>query len=197
MSTSTAEPSIYMQLRNEAEARLEAGTAAAYNNWSLGVDALQLLHRLSSDPQTAADALKLLHELQVHQVELDLQNEEMHLNEQRLVEEFAHYKELYEFAPLGYFLVDFQGVIIESNRAGAELFGVGRDELAGDRIDRFLAAESRSVLLSLLERVGEDGATLACEVTVDGEANTFRPLRVMAKASPDKRCAMLACCECT
>jgi PAS domain S-box-containing protein len=186
-----------MQLRNEAEARLDAGTAAAYNNWSLGVDALQLLHRLSSDPQTAADALKLLHELQVHQVELDLQNEEMHLNEQRLVEEFTRYKELYEFAPIGYFLVDFQGEIIESNRAGAELFGMGRDELTGDRIDRFLAAESRSVLLSLLERVGEDGATLACEVTVDGDANTFRPLRVMAKASPDKRSVLLACSECT
>lgn len=196
MSTHTAEASIYMQLRKEAEARLKAGTAAAYGR-SLGEDALQLLHRLSSDPETAADALKLLHELQVHQVELDLQNEEMHVNEQRLVEECARYTELYEFAPFGYFLLDFQGEIIESNRTGAALFGVGHDELAGGRIDRFLTAESRSALLSLLKRLGEDGATLACEVTVDGEANISRPLRVVASVSSDKRCVLLACCECT
>ncbi|WP_158675294.1 PAS domain-containing protein [Thiohalobacter thiocyanaticus] len=197
MYTPTAEPNIYLQLRSEAETRLEAGTAAANSNWSLGADALHLLHRLSSNPQTAADALKLLHELQVHQVELDLQNEEMHANEQRLVEEVARYKELYEFAPLGHFLVNLQGEIIESNRAAAKLLGAGQDELTGDRIDRFLTTDSRSALLSLLKRVGEDGATLTCEVTIDGEANTSRPLRVVAKTSPDKRRALLICCEFT
>ena len=195
MSTPAAESSVYTKLRCEAEARLKAGVAAS--NRSLGVDALQMLHGLSSNPQTAADALKLLHELQVHQVELDLQREEMELNEQRLVAEFAHYRELYEFAPLGYFLVDFQGQIIESNRAGAELFGVGRAELTGSHINRFLVAESRSVLASVLERVAEGDGTLACEVILDGETDTARLLRMVARVSPDKRCAMLACCECT
>lgn len=197
MYTPTVEPNIYMQLRSEAEARLEAGTAAACRNWPLGTDALHLLHRLSSDPRTAADALKLLHELQVHQVELDLQNEELHANEQRLVEEVSRYKELYEFAPFGYLLVDFQGGIIKSNRAAAELLGVGRDELTDNRIDRFLAAESRPAFLGLLERVGQYGSTLTCDVTVDGEANTSRILRVVARADPDKRYALLACCVST
>lgn len=194
MATPPTETSIYLQLRNAAEARLKAGTAAA-SNWSLGLDALQLLHKLSGDPDTAADAIKLLHELQVHQVELDLQHEEMRGNEQRIIDDCAHYTELYEFAPFGYFLVDFQGEIIKNNRAGAELFGVTQGELTGARIDRFLTAESRFALLGLLKKLGADDATLTCEVTVDGEANRARVLRVVAKAAPDKCSVLLACCE--
>lgn len=197
MATSTKESTVYLQLRKEAEARLAAGTAAAYSKWSLGVDALNLLHRLSSNHDTATDALKLLHELQVHQVELDLQNEALHANEQRLEEECVRYTELYDFAPFGYFLADFEGEIVEGNRAGAELFGVTRDELAGSRIDRFLTAESRPVLLSLLKKLEEDGVTQTCEVTAESAANTARPLRMMANVSPDKRCVLLACCEVT
>ncbi|QIB64637.1 PAS domain-containing protein [Kineobactrum salinum] len=195
MTTSTAEQSIYTQLRKEAETRLGAGTAAAYGNWSLDVEALQLLHKLSSDPRTAPDALKLLHELQVHQVELDLQNEEIHINEQGLVEELARYRELYESAPCGYFLVDFQGEIIEGNRAGAELFGAGQNDLRGSRFDHFLAADSRPALRSLLERLRDTGTAGSCDVTVDD--TDLRPMRVLANASADQCCALLVCCEST
>jgi PAS domain S-box-containing protein len=195
MPTPVAESTIHVQLRKEAEARLKAGTATA-SNWTLGVDALRMLHRLSSDPGTAADALKLLHELQVHQVELDLQSEEMHANEQRLVGECSRYRELYEFAPLGYFCVDFHGEIIESNLAGAALFRVGRDELAAGHINRFLAAESRSVLAGVLQRLAQGGDPQACEVMLDAQVGTVRSLRVMARPSPDRRYALLVCCEC-
>lgn len=197
MSKPKDETTIYRQLRKQAEARLKAGTAAAHSDWSLGVDALHMLHKLSSHRETAGDAIKLLHELQVHQVELDLQHEEMRANEQRLVEEASRYKELYEFAPFGYFLVDFQGEIIETNRAGAALIGVGPNELTGGRIDGFVAVESRSELLGLLKKLEEDGATQTCEVTAEGAANSSRPLRVVANVSHDRRCALLACCECT
>lgn len=195
MSMPNDEPNVHMQLRNEAKTRLEAGTAA-YSNWSLSVDALHMLYKLSSDPETAGDAIKLLHELQLHQVELELQHEEMLANEQHLDEELSRYKELFELAPFGYFLVDFQGEVIESNRAGAALFGVERDELTGGRIDRFLAAESRSVLLGLLKSLEEDGVTQACEVTTESAASSCGPLRVVANVSPDRRGALLACCEC-
>lgn len=195
MSMPHDEPNVHMQLRNEAKTRLEAGTAAACGTWSLSVDALHMLHKLSSDPETAGDAIKLLHELQIHQVELELQHEEMLANEQHLDEELSRYKGLFELAPFGYFLVDFQGEIIESNRAGAALFGVERDELTGGRIDRFLAGESRSVLLGLLERLEDDGATQTCEVNTESAASSCGPLRVVANVSPDGRSALLACCE--
>jgi PAS domain S-box-containing protein len=194
MSQPVTKPSRNTQLRREAEARLKAGAAAATSR-SLGVDALEMLHRLSSSPETAADALKLLHELQVHQVELDMQSEELSLNEHRLVEEFSRYKELYEFAPHGYFMVDFHGEIIESNRAGAELFGVARDQLTGESITRFLSAESCPVMASLLQSAENDHGTRTGEVILAGKAGALRRLQVVAKVSPDKRCILLACCE--
>lgn len=192
MSTSVVEPSVYAQLRSAAEARLRAGTATA-SNWSLGVDALQLLHRLSSNPQTAADALKLLHELQVHQVELDLQTEEMRLTEHRLVAELSHYRELYELAPFACFLVDFQGEIIDSNRACAELFSIPEDELKRGALARFLTAESYPELMSALQGTGE--GTRTAKVILAHQTATPRPLRLMARTCPDTRCVLLACCE--
>ena len=65
------------QLRVDAEDRLEHGTAPPTRGWPTGSEALRLLHSLASAPASASEALKLLHELQVHQVELDLQREQM------------------------------------------------------------------------------------------------------------------------
>lgn len=191
MPATITEPGVYSQLRKEAEARLEAGTAAA-SHWSLGVDALRMLHKLSSDPGTAADALKLLHELQVHQVELDLQSEAMRADEQGLVEDLFRYKGLYEFAPIGYFLVDYHGEIIESNMVGAELFNVARGQLAGVRIDRFVTPESRLVLSDLLKELRNGGDARACELALDGAVAPIRVLQVVARASPDKSYVLFA-----
>ncbi|MFN3712769.1 MAG: PAS domain-containing protein [Alcanivoracaceae bacterium] len=191
MPTPTTAPSTYVQLRQEAEARLKAGTASA-SRWSLGVDALQMLHRLSSDPDTAADALKLLHELQVHQVELDLQSEEMRSNEQRLVQELAHYRELYECAPMGYFRVDSESVIIEVNQAGAELLDGNADQLTGGRLDGLLAAASRPLLLGLLRDLDQTGSVRSCRVELDRD---IRALWLVVSPSADKRSVLLTCCE--
>lgn len=182
-------------LRNMAETRLNTGTAGLAGSYSLGRDALNLLHRLSSNPETAGDALKLLHELQVHQVEIDLQNEAIQDDRELLVQELAHYKALYESAPVGYFLVDFEGRILRVNRAGAELFDAAPDELHGDRIDRFLAADNHSVLPAMLDRLRQGDAGQAGEVFTAGAGDQARPLRVMANLFPGKRCALLVCCE--
>lgn len=192
MSVPINESGVYGQLRKEAEARLEAGTAAA-SNWSLGVDALRMLHKLSSNPDTAADALKLLHELQVHQVELDLQSEAMRANEQGLVEDLFRYKGLYEFAPAGYFLVDYHGEIIEGNIAGAELLDVAHGQLTGVRIDQFLTPESRLMLSELLQELKKKADTRGLELTLDGKADLIQTLQVIARVSPDKHYVLLVC----
>lgn len=83
MSMHAVDSSKLSELRQHAEARLNGGQAPKTLGWSSSAQALSLLHRLASDPASAADALKLLHELQVHQVELDLQHEQM---EQQLLE---------------------------------------------------------------------------------------------------------------
>jgi molybdenum cofactor biosynthesis enzyme len=70
------EPARLADLRSRAAARLK-GPAAAKGTAAAAADALGVLHALASSPETAADALAMLHELQVHQVELELQAQEL------------------------------------------------------------------------------------------------------------------------
>src|SRR5690606_2737816 len=87
-------------LRLDAEARLKEGSAPSAKVWSTGANALSLLYTLASSPASADDALKLLHELQVHQVELDLLHEQVDNTQRELAEELARYKAFYESAPV-------------------------------------------------------------------------------------------------
>lgn len=183
----------HLKLREEAETRLKAGKAPKSRGHVLDQGALALLHRLSSNPASAGDALKLLHELQVHQVELDLQIGQFEANEHELSEALTHFQTLYDFAPFAYFLVDSEGNISKANLMAAELTGVDRDELTGRRIDSFLQAESQPKLLALLGQ--PDSNAQAVEVVMADVENGARPLLIMAKPSHDAGCILLACCE--
>ena len=184
MSKPTIESTRSLNLRVDAETQLREGRAPPSNGVPANADALNLLHRLASTPASADDALKLLHELQVHQVELDLQNEQLDTSRRELAEDLAHYRGLYQFTPTGYFNVGSDGDILEGNLAGADLFGVTQGELVGRRIDSFLAPGSRPVLLALLQQVRENGSRAACEVTSGGEAAGSRQWRVVAGIGP-------------
>lgn len=194
MSTTAYESNVYTQLRHKAEEQLLTGTAPSTSHWSMGVDALRLLHRLSSDPNSAEDALKLLHELQVHQVELDLQNEEIANNERELVKTLSLYRELYDAAPLAYFLVDLVGNVILGNLAAINLFGVARDDLAGQRIDSLLFPPDRPQLLELLRRVAESRGKASFTAQLR-DGNISRQVQFMASSSPSSDYVVLACCE--
>lgn len=183
MSKSTRELRDPGKLRVDAESWLKQGAAPPSGGWSVSVDALTLLHRLASTPATAGDALKLLHELQVHQVELDLQHGQLEVNERELVQALAHYKALYDFAPLGYFIVDLDGHVMEANLAGAGLLGVEPDGFDGRPIDSLLAPASRPVLVGLLQALREGNQGASC-VVQSGAKSGPRPLRIVASVSP-------------
>lgn len=183
MSISVVGSRTGLNLRVDAETRLREGRAPASGAVPADAGALTLLHRLASTPASADDALKLLHELQVHQVELDLQHEQLETTRRELAEDLARYEELYRLAPAGYFNVSFGGEIIEANLAGADLLGARRDELAGLRFDRFLAPGSRPALMAFLQRVRENGSRAACEVTSGGEPAGSRRWLILAGAA--------------
>ena len=75
------------------------------------------------------DARKLIHELRVHQIELEMQNEELRKAQVELAESRDRYFDLYDFAPVGYFTLDEKGLILEVNLAGADLLGSERASL--------------------------------------------------------------------
>lgn len=185
-----------VKLRLEAETRLKEGSAPPTTGWSVGVNALSLLHKLAGTPSSAFDALKLLHELQVHQVELDLQHEQMESTQRELTEDLAHFRQLYERAPVGYINLGPQRDIFECNEAAATLFGKNQDDVLGRNFDSFLAPASQPVLLQLLKRLRTGGASESCQVQM-GTGSTARKLLVVASLPPGGRSFLLVLLDLT
>ena len=125
----------------------------------------------------AEDAQKLVHELQVHQIELELQNEELRQARQELEASLERYTDLYDFAPVGYLTVDRQGIIGEVNLMGASLLGTVRSEALGRSFEGFLSNQSRATFSEFLERAREGRAKQTCEAVLavpGGEARQIQ-----------------------
>ncbi|MGB4499275.1 MAG: PAS domain-containing protein [Methylococcaceae bacterium] len=85
---------------------------------------------------------EVMHELQIHQIELELQNEELRQTQVLLEESRDRYFDLYEFAPIGYFTLTMEGVISSCNLTGAELFNISdRAKLVNRRFASYVMSE--------------------------------------------------------
>jgi PAS domain S-box-containing protein len=100
-----------------------------------------------------ADNRRLLHELQVHQVELEMQNSELQENRNRMEGMLEKYTDLYDFAPVGYFTLAASGTVQFVNLTGASLVGMERSKLVGQPFGRLFAAEQRAAFNSFLKQV--------------------------------------------
>ena len=181
-----------LKLRQRAEEKLAKGTAPFTRGWTTGTQAIGLLHNLASAPATASDALKLLHELQVHQVELDLQHEQATQDRQQLAEGLENYTTLFDLAPFAYVTLDYDGLLLAVNRNAAEWFAPGAgegNEWAGRRIADLLAPECHSAVADLLAalRKGEGRQTCAVQSRASG-ANGH----AVATATPDGAQVLMA-----
>jgi len=115
-------------------------------------------------PFSEIEMLKLIHELEVHQVELELQNDE--LLRARTIAEVAtnKYTNLYEFAPSGYFTLSTGSEIIEMNITGTQMLGKNRSKLINHRFTLFVAPDTRLVFNLFLEKVFQSKIQETCEV---------------------------------
>jgi PAS domain S-box-containing protein len=108
---------------------------------------------------------ELEHGLEVYQAELEMQNEELQQARDELEIGQNKYTELYDFAPVGYFTFDANGLIREINLAGARLLGPERGELKNVPISRFIADDAgREVFSRHLEEVLKKEDTQSCEI---------------------------------
>ena len=114
--------------------------------------------------EESANALALVHELQVHQIELEMQNEELKRARLEAEEASAKYSDLYDFAPIGLFTLDEQGQILESNLAGATFLGVERRNLSKKSFQRFIAPKDRPSFDDFCKTAFETSVKQMCEL---------------------------------
>jgi PAS domain S-box-containing protein len=129
--------------------------------------------------------MALLHELQVHQVELDLQQEELRDSQSELETALIRQAALVERAPVGYMTVDTSTVLYEINLAGTRLLGAAREDLLGRPLAGFLTPPSVDALQTLLERAREGRVTETCELQLIPIGGMNRT--VLAAAGQDTR----------
>ncbi len=113
---------------------------------------------------------KLLHELRVHQVELEQQNEELTAARRALEAALQEHTQLFEFAPIGYFVVTANSTIRKVNLAGARVVGVERNRLVGLTLGAFIQPADmgpfQQLLATTFGRTAEGAEAAACEITL-------------------------------
>ena len=131
----------------------------------------------ASNLLTPEDTAALLHELRVHQIQLEMQNEELYNTQLALEESRARYIDLYDFAPVGYCSISLDGgMIIEANWMLTSLLGLSRVALIGKPFTRFIAAVDQDRFYLLKKRILAEHAQTAPE----GESSHGIELRLTA-----------------
>ncbi|MFA7405999.1 MAG: PAS domain S-box protein [Pelobacteraceae bacterium] len=115
--------------------------------------------------RTDDETRHLLHELEVHQIEMEMQNEELRQTQEELEHSRNTYAELFDFAPIGYFVFDASGVIRKVNLAGARLLGIERGLLVNKPLISFIPdADGRGTFSHHLESVLQTQGMHRCEI---------------------------------
>jgi PAS domain-containing protein len=123
--------------------------------------------QLASHPTLLeVDPLILNHELRVHQVELEMQNDELMASERRAEILSEKYIELYSLAPIGYFTLSTEGEIIELNLHGSQMFGKEKTLSVNSRFGFFVTDETKPIFNQFIENVFSTRATETCVVSM-------------------------------
>ena len=155
------------ELRRRADARLQSQKPPAHA------------------PRSAHETQQLLHELQVHQIELELQNEELQNSRAQAEAAVSRYTDIYDFAPVSYFTLTSGGVITQTNFAGARLLGLDRARLPGKRFEAFVSRTDRPAFNELIRQVFAAQAHQALEAELVRKDQPARTVHIEATLSPN------------
>jgi two-component system sensor kinase FixL len=132
------------------------------------------LGHLPDDPHERR-AVKMQHELQVYQIELEMQNEELQRTLASLNEAVNKYVDFYDSSPSGYLTLNGDGSITEINFAAARLFGKARSQILNQRLEPFIAPESHTAWRRHFLDARLQDAPFSCEICIrrDDNSNLF------------------------
>jgi len=136
-------------------------------------------------PQTLWDNTQLVHELQVHQIELEMHNEELRLAYDEVDHLRERYADIYDFAPVAYFTLDPLGAILDMNLAGSILLGLKGSQKGRYRFAAFLSPESLPTFNRFVDEILHSRKKLKCETVL--AANVHRTeTTIQIEAVPDE-----------
>jgi len=121
----------------------------------------------------------MIHELQVHQIELEMQNEELRKTQISLEDARNKFEDLYEFSPVGYLTINEKGKIIKSNQTAAQMFGVPKQYVINKHFNHFIASESQDIFYLHCNSIISIDQEGTCELKLKKiEENTYSTLDV-------------------
>lgn len=142
---------------------------------------MELLQKLSYE-----DAERLIQEFQMHQIELEMQNEELRRAQEELEASRNKYSDLYDFAPIGYFTFDHNGLILDVNRTGADLLWAERGSLIKKSFTQFIHKDDQEIFYRHSRKVREEKNRLSCEIRMKNKSGTQFDVRMESIAIMDR-----------
>lgn len=139
----------------------------------------------TASPAKSKELKRLLHELEVHQIELEMQNEELQQARSELEAYLVQYTDLYDFAPAGYFTLDHSGAIRHVNLTGARMLGVERARLLNQNFGRFVIAGSLPAFTASLVKAFQSRFQETFELELQKEGGGTLFVHVEARVSVD------------
>ncbi|WP_199222056.1 hypothetical protein [Limnohabitans sp. Jir72] len=170
-------------LRERAQALLQA-KGASLTAAKDPSTALRVLFDLASSPDTAHDALALLHELQVHQVELDLQNEELQRSRAELESAWAYQLQWHDASPSAQLVLDEAGCLLECNAGALKSLNQDIQHVLGKRLETWLAAGDVPGVQAWLAVAQKSDQPVSLCLQLHAADQTMRSVCAAAQANP-------------
>ena len=132
------------------------------------------------------DVQQLVYELQIHQIELEMQNDELRQTQVELEAARDRYMNLYDCAPTGCLTLDLKRVVLEANLPACTLLGMNRKDLLGQPVIRFMAANDQAAVLRHFREVVSTGTRQAYEVDLERQDGAPVSVRFESVAVQDR-----------
>ena len=152
----------------------------------------QLKGRKKREDDSDMDVNRLIQELQVHQIELEMQNNELYSANETAETALRKYTMLYDFAPIGFFTLNSAGKIDELNFTGADMLGERRFSLIGSNFNVFVSGDSKVVFESFLDKVHASISKKSCKLNLNHYNNPLRFVYMEGIVTGDDRICLLS-----
>jgi hypothetical protein len=148
--------------------------------------------QMTGEPLPETDVRRLLHELQVHQIELEMQNDELRLAYETAEAALKKYTMLYDLSPMGYLTLESDCTICELNFTAADMLGERRFSMAGSNFILFISEASKPVFNHFIRNVFTSHAKESCKVMLGDDNAHLIPVYMEGIVTGDDNKCLLS-----